>query len=330
MSVWSERVKVIYWQNGLFLLQGRLALDVTRRQPVGFISHAHADHIAPHELAMCTPATAKFYRHRRGQHRAVQELTFGNSIAFSGLQLTTYPAGHILGSAMLLADDGDQRMLYTGDFKLGESATAEAAILPTADILVLECTFGDPKFRLPPRDEVLAELLQTVTKCFEDGKTPVIYAYVLGKAQEVTRILTQAGIPVQQHPEIFAISQLYEESGCPLGNYVLYDGTVRPGHALVVPPASQRRPPLTGVTRPFRMAVTGWALRSDCRNWLRVDAAFPVSDHADFDELLQTVEQVCPQRVFCTHGPASFAETLRKRGVRAENLNQSAPMNSSV
>ncbi|MDA0658254.1 MAG: MBL fold metallo-hydrolase [Planctomycetota bacterium] len=322
---------MIYWQNGLFLLQGRLALDVTRRQPVGFISHAHADHIAPHELAMCTPATAKFYRHRRGQHRAVQELTFGHSITFSGLQLTTYPAGHILGSAMLLADDGHQRMLYTGDFKLGESATAEVATLPTADILVLECTFGDPKYRLPPREEVLGELLQTVTRCFEDGKTPVIYAYVLGKAQEVTRILTQAGIPVQQHPEIFVMSQLYEESGCPLGNYALYDGVVRPGHVLVVPPASQKRAAqLTGVTRPFKIAVTGWALRSDCRHWLRVDAAFPVSDHADFDELLQAVEQVSPQQVFCTHGPASFAEILRERGVRAENLNPALARKSSV
>jgi len=311
---------MIYWQNGLFLKYGRLGLDVTRRQPVGFISHAHADHIAPHELAICTPPTALLYRFRRGQHRAVRELPYGTSISVAGCQLTTFPAGHILGSAMLLADDGTDRMLYTGDFKLGASTTAEKAELPRADILVLESTYGDPRYRMPPREEILAEFLRDVQRCFDDGRTPVIHAYVLGKAQEVTRILTLAGIPVQQHPDVFAVSQIYERAGCSLGDFFNYDGTARPGHAVVVPPIAQKRPTLAGFTRPFRMAVTGWALRADGCRWLRVDAAYPLSDHADFDELLRAIELVQPRKVYCTHGPASFAGILKKRGICAENL----------
>ena len=86
-------------------------------------------------------------------------MPYRQPIEWGGLRLTTFPAGHCLGSAMLLAEDGEQSLLYTGDFKLGESATAEPAELPHADILVIESTYGHPDYRLPPREEVIEQLL---------------------------------------------------------------------------------------------------------------------------------------------------------------------------
>ena len=140
-------------------------------------------------------------------------------IDWGGLRLTTFPAGHCLGSAMLLAEDGRQSLLYTGDFKLGESATAAQAELPHADILVIESTYGHPDYRLPPRQQVLDELLALVRHTLADDAVPVIQAYALGKGQEVTRLLTDAGIPVLQHRHVFAVSQVYEACGMSLGRY---------------------------------------------------------------------------------------------------------------
>ena len=121
---------MFHWDRGLFLTAISLALDVTRRQKLGFMSHAHADHIARHELGICTPETAALFRHRRGQHHRITELPYRSPIKIGSCRLTTYPAGHCLGSAMLLAETEDDSLLYTGDFKLGTSATSEPAELP--------------------------------------------------------------------------------------------------------------------------------------------------------------------------------------------------------
>src|SRR5678815_207325 len=202
--------------------------------------------MAKHELAFCTPATAALYHFRFGM-RPVRHMEFGQALSWNNLELTALPAGHVLGSAMLLADDGSEKLLYTGDFKLGPSATSEEASPPKADVLVMESTFGDPKYRLPPRADVVASLLRIVSDALDRGCTPVIQAYVLGKAQEVTKILTSAGIPVLQHPLVYRVSQVYEKHNCPLGDYAEYSDREGPGQseALCQKPCAVVVPPMT-------------------------------------------------------------------------------------
>jgi Cft2 family RNA processing exonuclease len=310
---------MFHYDGGLKLTRIDLAIDICRRQPRGFISHAHADHIGRHELAFCTPATACLYQHRLGP-RQVKEMPYCRPLEWDGMRLTTFPAGHIFGSAMLLAEENGRSLLYTGDFKLGESATAERADPPKADVLVMESTFGHPQYRLPPRKLAIEQLLDLVRGALRQGYTPVIYAYVLGKAQEVTRILSSHGIPVQQHRAIFAVSRIYESCGCSLGDYREYAGRPLPDHAVVAPPPGQKASRLTGLGRRVTIGVSGWAAASHTRSWLRADHAVPLSDHADYDELLELVRRVAPQVVYCTHGPESFVDRLRALGHDARVL----------
>ncbi|MBW3598754.1 MAG: MBL fold metallo-hydrolase [Planctomycetes bacterium] len=310
---------MFHYDGGLKLTRIDLAIDFCRRQPRGFISHAHADHIGRHELAFCTPATSRFYQHRLGP-RQVREMPYFQPLNWEGFRLTAFPAGHIFGSAMLLAEDGGRSLLYTGDFKLGESATADPADPPRADVLVMESTFGDPQYRLPPRQRVIEQLLDVVRDALDRGFTPVLQAYVLGKAQEVTRILTTAGIPVLQHPAIYAVSRIYEACGCSLGACREYPGRPLPDHAVVIPPAGQRVARLEGIRRKVTIAVSGWAAAPRTRRWLKAEHAFPLSDHADYDELLELVRRVAPGVVYCTHGPESFVARLQKLGYDARVL----------
>ncbi len=310
---------MFHFDRGLKLTSIDLAVDVRRRQPRGFISHAHTDHMARHELAFCTPATAALYQHRYGRRRT-HEMPFRQSLQWGEMQLTTYPAGHVFGSAMLLAESDGCRLLYTGDFKLEPSATAEEAELPQADILVMESTFGHPRYRLPPRAQVLEQLIAVVRKAIVEGATPVIYAYVLGKAQEVTKLLSDAGIPVLQHPLVYEISQVYEANGCSLGDYREFTGHAIHGYAVVLPPRGQRAAVLSLPARKVTIAVTGWAMDSETRYRWRVDHAIPLSDHADYGQLLEAVDRVAPREIYCTHGPESFVDRLRDLGHNAQPL----------
>jgi putative mRNA 3-end processing factor len=312
---------VFHFDRGLKLTKADLAIDFRRRQPRAFVSHAHIDHMARHEYALCTPATAALYRHRYGT-RATRELPYGEPFEFGGLRLTTYPAGHCLGSAMLLAEDGQRSLLYTGDFKLGESATAVRAELPRADVLVIESTYGQPLYRHPPRRQMLERLFTLVREALDDGATPVVEAYILGKSQEVTRLLTEAGFPVLQHPKIYEVSQVYRACGVDLGDCHRYAGVPLPGHVVIVPPRAHRHGRLAGLRKTVTFAVSGWAVHPRARERLGVDHAIPLSDHADYDELFEAVERVSPRIVYCTHGPASFVDCLRSAGHNAHPLDR--------
>ena len=311
---------MFHWDGGLVLTKAGLAIDFRHRQPRAFVSHAHADHIARHEYALCTPPTGALYRLRLG-HRPTRELTYRQAIEWGGLKLTTFPAGHCLGSAMLLAEDGSHTLLYTGDFKLGPSATCEQAELPQAEILVIESTYGDPAYRLPPRESAVGQLCELVHTALDEGKTPVIEAYVLGKSQEVMRILANAGFAVLQHRLIAPVSAIYESFGVALGDRGTLDGSPEPGHVVIVPPGTPR---FDAPTREVRFAVTGWAIDNRAKYRLRVDHAIPLSDHADYDELIQAVNRVAPRRIYCTHGPASFVDCLCDLGFDARPLGRTS------
>ncbi|HUT10037.1 MAG TPA: MBL fold metallo-hydrolase RNA specificity domain-containing protein [Thermoguttaceae bacterium] len=309
---------MFHWENGLKLTRPDLAIDFRRRQPRAFISHAHTDHMARHEYALCTPETSALYQFRLGSRRTL-EMPYREPIEWGGLRLTTYPAGHCLGSAMLLAEDEKQSLLYTGDFKLGPSATAPEAELPHADILILESTYGTPEYRLPPREQVVEELCSLVGHILSEGATPVIVAYALGKAQEVTRLLTDRGIPVLQHRKVHDVSRVYEACGMPLGRYERLRDRAEPNWVVVVPPGT---PPLESLAREVRIAVTGWAVDERAKYRLRVDHALPLSDHADYDDLFTAVEAVAPKKIYCTHGPASFVDRLCEAGHDAHPLDR--------
>ncbi len=318
---------MFHYDGGIKITRAGLAVDDRRRQPRGFVSHAHADHMARHEWAYATPATAALYRHRLGDRLQVQPMPFGKPIELGSLQLTTYPAGHCLGSAMLLADDGQTRLLYTGDFKLGSSYTARPAELPQADILIMESTFGIPRYRMPPREQVIEELVTTIRAALAAGKTPVVHAYALGKSQEVTAILHRAGIPVLQHPKMAQVSAVYEKLGVDLGDWAPYESKAAggpaggsqavEGHVVMTLPQSAKGFRLAGLQNVVSIAVTGWAIDPSTQHRLGVDVALPLSDHADFDELIETARRVAPREIYCTHGPAEFVGHLQKAGFNA-------------
>jgi Cft2 family RNA processing exonuclease len=326
---------VVELTDDLKLRGSNLYLDSRQDREICFVSHAHSDHIACHGCAIATPATAALLSHRIPQ-TGITPVPFDSDHALDGdLRIRLLPAGHVLGSAMLHVTRPEGTLLYTGDFKLGESLTVEQARPEPADTLVMESTFGLPFFRFPPRQDVIDRLIDIITAAFRDGRQPIVLGYSLGKAQEATRILTAAGFNVTLHGAPHGLSGIYNELGVDLGPYRRYRYEDFHGKdaidldergVLVAPPHVARSAFVTRFKNPCRIILTGWALLKNAIYRYGVDHALPLSDHADFGELLETVERVNPKKIFTVHGYEEFATHLRDRGYDATALRHHAQL----
>jgi Cft2 family RNA processing exonuclease len=267
-------------------------------------------------------------RLRLSGRRRENILNFNESwTAELGTQFQLFPAGHIFGSAMLHATTDQGSLLYTGDFKLRPSHAAEACVAPRADVLIMETTFGLPRYVLPPAAEIENRIIAFCRESLASNITPVLYAYSLGKTQELLQIVGRAGLGVMLHAHGHRMTKRYEELGMILPPYSLLNEKNYAGYVIIAPPTSAQTPPLTWI-HPKRTAIaTGWAIDQGAKYRYGCDEAFPLSDHADFPDLIALIERVQPKVVYTLHGFAKeFAATLRARGVEAWAIGQQNQM----
>jgi len=241
-------------------------------------------------------------------------MDFGEAREFDEFTIRLVPAGHVLGSAQCYIETEEGSVLYTGDFKRRAGATSEAAGFCHAETLVIETTFGLPKYVFPPPEAVLPAIVEFCKSTLDAGATPALLAYSLGKAQEVLAALGAAGLASMPHSSIVKLLPVYERAGYRFPGLVEWSD--RRDAVIVCPPSSRNS--LSGFKDLRTAVITGWALDSATVFRSRCDAAFPLSDHAGYDDLLRHVEDVAPRRVLTLHGFAQeFARDLRARGIEA-------------
>ncbi len=310
----------IEFRDGVWLPQIEWWLDAHLPQKRSFVSHAHSDHIAAHGEILCSLGTSRLMQARLPGERVEHVLPFGQTEPLTGdCAVTLHPAGHIFGSAQsLLAHEAHGTLLYTGDFKLRPGRSAEACATPPADTLIMETTFGRPHYVFPPTAQVLADIAAFCHACIDDGEVPVLYGYSLGKSQELLRGLADARLPVMLHRSTMRLTRIYEDLGMTFPAHREFSAAEVAGHVVICPPQSKNSAFLRQVGRCRTAVITGWAMDPGAIYRYQCDAAFPLSDHADFPDLLRFVDAVKPKRVLTLHGFAQeFALTLRDRGIEA-------------
>ncbi len=303
-----------------------LFLDARRRMQCAFVSHAHGDHIGRHDRTIATHATVALMRHRLGGKVRGEALpaAYRTPFGLGDLTLELFPAGHVLGSAQIRVARNGTAIGYTGDLCLEPTLTAEPAEVVPCDVLVMESTFGLPRYVFPPKEQVLAKVRRFVDDTLSDGATPVLLGYALGKAQEILKFLGDAGYPCRAHPAVHAVNRVYESLGVALPNArPLGPEGPRPGEVVVAPPHRRDSSALARIRNRRTAVLTGWAVEGGRFRWRGVDAAFPLSDHADFPSLLRYARATGARRVFTLHGYADeLARALRREGIRAEPLRE--------
>lgn len=309
-------IEVVY-DRGVFLPRYGLWLDPQYPRDFAFVSHAHSDHTERHRHTLCTPATARLMETRMGGDLGhLEVLNFHETRTFNDFAVTLLPAGHVLGSAQLYLEAREGSLLYTGDFKRRKGLSSESVMATGAETLIMETTYGLPRYQFPPAETTIAAVVKFCIEAMEEEETPILLGYALGKAQEILAVLRDAGLDLVLHPGIAKIARVYEEFGVVFPPYTVLG---EKAHGVLICPPSFNGSKAMRQIKHRRVAVlTGWALDGSAKHRMGVDEAFPLSDHADYNDLLKHVEEVQPKRVLTLHGFAQeFARDLRARGLEA-------------
>lgn len=314
---------MIEYQNGIHIKGTRLWLDAKRSADFSFVSHAHVDHAVRHKEILSTKETARLYEHRFGKAK-FNILEYNRPKRIDGAKVELFPSGHILGGAQILIEKGGVKIVYTGDFKLRGSLTALKAEIKRCDLLILESTFGLPQYKFPRPQEIYERMVEFVEDAQTSGQIPVFLAYSLGKAQEAMKILSNRGYKLSVHGTIYNIAKIYEEFGVKFKNWEHYQAGNLEGKVLIVPPWANRSRLVENIPRKRIAVLTGWAIDAKATNYFGVDEAIPLSDHADFSELMEYVKKAQPKKIYTVHGFPEFVRFLQKAGFDAEPLRESA------
>jgi putative mRNA 3-end processing factor len=275
---------------------------------------------------IATPETLALMTHRLGPLKGTMPMRYGETLEHENLLLECFSAGHVFGSAQIRVTRQDgHRVVYTGDVSLEPALTAEPAPVLECETLIIESTFGHPKYRFPPRSQVYDDVAQWAKRQLERGVRPILLAYSLGKSQETIRQLAQRGLRICAHPKIHDVAQVYEQLGMPVGAR-RFDGEFEEDEVGLFPPF-RRGDSLAGVKSKSLAALTGWALEPWGARRSGADVAFPVSDHADHPSLVAYAQKSKAREVITVHGfAAELANSLRSLGVFARAITEQVQM----
>ena len=230
----------VRYERGVYLPQQDLWLDPWDAKRFAFVSHAHSDHVAPHDEIILSERTARLMHARLPGTRTEHVLPFGKRRTTHDLDLMLLPAGHIFGSAQLCLFTAGDTLLYTGDFKLRPGKSAEQAQWQQADTLIMETTFGLPRYRFPPTEQIINQVITFCRETIDEGEVPVLLGYSLGKAQEILCALEGAGVTPMLHRSVYQMTRIYEQFGQSFCNYVRYNANDVAGKVLICPPSANR------------------------------------------------------------------------------------------
>ncbi|HEV7274753.1 MAG TPA: ligase-associated DNA damage response exonuclease [Devosiaceae bacterium] len=302
-------------------------IDPPQPRARAIITHGHADHArSGHGAVLATPDTIAIMQTRYGADCAesFQPLEFGERLEIDGVTVSLHPAGHILGSAQVRLEYQGQRIVVTGDYKRLPDRTAQPFELVECDLLVTEATFGLPVFQHPDPQAEIARLLRSAATFPE--RAHVVGCYALGKAQRVISLLREAGhtAPIYLHGAMLQLCALYESRGVSLGDLVpvLEVGKEQlAGQIVIAPPSAIKDRWSRRLPDPVLAVASGWMSVKQRAKQSGVELPLVISDHADWNELRQTIAETGASRVWVTHGrEEALVYHCRQQGLEAEPL----------
>lgn len=316
--------------EGLYCPPGDFYIDPVRPVARAVVTHGHSDHArAGHGAVVATPQTLAIMAERYGADFTGQEqpLAYGESVHRDGVEVTLVPAGHVLGSAQAVVRWKGMTIVASGDYKRRRDPTCAAFEPVPCDVFITEATFGLPVFRHPPAEDEIAKLLRSVQQFPE--RAHLVGAYALGKAQRVIALLREAGHAdtIYVHGAMQRLNRLYEAHGVDLGPIEAATAEGRgakadfAGKIIVCPPSAMQDRWARRFPDPLTAFASGWmGVRARARQ-RGVELPLAISDHADWDELTDTIGELSPGELWITHGrEEALLRWAELNGVKARAL----------
>jgi len=312
---------------GLYCEPGDFYIDPILPVPRAVITHGHGDHARPgNERVLATQGTIAIMRLRYGDEAggSLQAVNYREAVTSGGLDVRLVPAGHVLGSAQVVLDYCGTRVVVSGDYKRRADPTCLAFEPCNCDLLITEATFGLPVFHHPPDRFEIDKLLHSLSLFRE--RCHVVGVYALGKCQRVLALLRQAGYeePVYLHGALIGLTQLYESFGISLGPVLPWTDAPREalrGRIVLAPPAATTDRWSRRLPDPLVAIASGWMRVRQRAKARGVELPLVISDHADWDELTATIDEVAAAEIWVTHGrEEALVYQATQKGYRARAL----------
>jgi putative mRNA 3-end processing factor len=315
---------VEFTDRGFYIPKADCYVDPDKKVDNAIITHGHSDHARRgHGHYRATPLTALIMKHRYQIHTC-ETYEFGTQFEINGVIFSFHPAGHVPGSAQVRIECEGEVWVITGDYKRDVDRICAPFELIPCDHFVTECTFGVPIYRWKSEEELTEEIREWWSENQKRGRASLLMGYSLGKAQRLMQMIEEPIGPIYTHPVVDDMNRVLMEGGVYLHPAQVIEGPNDfndLGKSLIIAPPSAVRSDWVKSIGPFSSAsASGWN-QSRRRRRGHTDENFVISDHADWPQLIQTVEQTGAAHIYVMHGFTQiFGSHLRDLGYDARTV----------
>jgi putative mRNA 3-end processing factor len=314
-----------FTKKGIYCIPGKFYLDPWFPVDYAIISHGHADHARwGNKHYLCHNDSKAILKHRIGQDISIESMGYNEPRMINGVQVSFYPAGHIIGSAQIRLEYKGYVIVFSGDYKTQPDFISVPFEPVKCNEFITESTFGLPIYKWKSELDLQAELQNWILQNQQNNRTSVFLGYSLGKAQRIMK-LVEGVDDIFVHSAINNLNNAISGSGITIPETTL----IKPGFdkkniqnkIVILPPALLGSKLLKRIPNAATAICSGWMHIRGNRRWKGVDAGFAVSDHADWDGLLEAVKATEAEKVYVTHGSqAVFSKYLNEIGIEAHEL----------
>jgi putative mRNA 3-end processing factor len=311
-----------FTEEGLYCRQGNFYIDPWKPVDFAVITHAHSDHARwGNKAYLCHRFTKPILELRLGPNQ-YQTLDWYEIVSMNGVNISFYPAGHIIGSAQVKVEYKGEVWVISGDYKTEDDGISTAFEPVQCNVFITESTFGLPIYQWKKQAVIFDEMKSWIRDNQSEQKTSVFIAYSLGKAQRILKPLAESGIPIYAHGAVYNVHQALINSGWDLPEVKRISPETSREElkgCIVIAPSSAEGSPWMKKFYPYATGIcSGWMqVRGNVRR-KNADAGFALSDHADWEGLLSAVKATGAEKVYATHGfQSAFSRHLNELGIEA-------------
>ncbi|WP_379091045.1 ligase-associated DNA damage response exonuclease [Pedobacter sp. UC225_65] len=314
-----------FTNKGIYCKQGNFYIDPWHPVDYAVTTHGHADHVKfGNKNYLCHELTKPILQQRYGLTDNVQTLPYHQTININGVKLTLFPAGHVIGSSQIKLEYKGEICVVSGDYKVEYDGISTAFEPVKCHTFVSESTFGLPIYNWQAQEIIFEQIKNWVTDNHWKGKTSILVAYSLGKAQRLIKNLGNQ-YPIYVHNSIANLNESFMAAGVELPKTIRITPDLKKEELqkgiVIVPPALADGKWIKSLQQPAVGVCSGWMAVRAGRRWRSADAGFALSDHADWQGLLTAIKATNAEKVFVTHGStAVFAKYLNEIGISAEEV----------
>jgi len=315
-------------EQGLFCTTGNFFIDAWKPVPICIVTHAHGDHAyRGHGLYIGSNETIKIIKHRFREDIPCQVLDYHQKIKLGNSWVSLHPAGHILGSSQIKIENAATTTVVSGDYKRALDATCKPFEVVECDVFVTESTFGLPIYQWAESETVGKQIYTWWQENASNKHPSILFCYALGKAQRIMNLLSNyCETAIYLHGAIHSLATLYRDLEIKMLPFTAVSESEKGKNftkdLILAPPSAIGTPWMKRFPSSRTAFASGWMEVRGTRRRKALDRGFVLSDHADWLELIRTIEYTKAKIVLTTHGNSStLARYLREeKGIDAREL----------